>query len=106
MQTERPVYEEIEEILRGVELPRVALVEQTSGTPPELGDIRGAVREALREVELPAGSAARARGGPPARRGGAGTGGGPGARRFARWSSRPVPWPSGSAAAGWPASTR
>ncbi len=58
MQTKRPVYEEIEEILRGVELPRVALVEQTSGTPPELGDIRGAVREALREVELPAGSVA------------------------------------------------
>ena len=58
MQTERPVYEEIEEILRGVELPRVALVEQTSGTPPEIGDIRGAVREALREVELPAGSVA------------------------------------------------
>src|SRR5918998_3659105 len=58
MQTERPVYEEIEEILRGVELPRVALVEQTSGTPPELGDIRAAVREALREVELPAGNVA------------------------------------------------
>ncbi|HEV2744758.1 MAG TPA: lactate racemase domain-containing protein [Rubrobacter sp.] len=58
MQTERPVYEEIEEILRGVELPRVALVEQTSGTPPEIGDIRRAVREALREVELPAGSVA------------------------------------------------
>jgi len=58
VQTERPVYEEIEEILRGVPLPRVALVEQTSGTPPELGDIRGAVREALREVELPAGSVA------------------------------------------------
>lgn len=58
MQTERPIYEEIGEILRGVELPRVALVEQTSGTPPELGDIRGAVREALREVELPAGSVA------------------------------------------------
>ena len=58
MQTERPVYDEIEEILRGVELPRVALVEQTSGTPPELGDIREAVREALREVELPAGSVA------------------------------------------------
>ena len=58
MQTERPIYEEIEEILRGVELPRVALVEQTSGTPPELGDIREAVREALREVELPAGSVA------------------------------------------------
>ena len=58
MQTKRPVYEEIEEILRGVQLPRVALVEQTSGTPPELGDIREAVREALREAELPAGSVA------------------------------------------------
>ena len=58
MQTKRPVYEEIEEILRGVQLPRVALVEQTSSTPPELGDIREAVREALREVELPAGSVA------------------------------------------------
>ena len=58
MQTGRPVYEEIEEILRGVELPRVALVEQTLGTPPELGDIREAVREALREVELPTGSVA------------------------------------------------
>src|SRR4028118_1191825 len=58
MQTERPVYEEIGEILRGVELPRVALVEQTSGTPPELGDIRGAVREALRAGGLPAGSVA------------------------------------------------
>jgi len=58
VQTKRPVYEEIEEILRGVQLPRVALVEQTSGTPPELGDIREAVREALREAELPAGSVA------------------------------------------------
>ena len=58
MQTKRPIYEEIEEILRGVQLPRVALVEQTSGTPPELGDIREAVREALREAELPAGSVA------------------------------------------------
>lgn len=58
MQVERPVFEEIEEILRGVELPRVALVEQTGETPPELGDVRGAVREALREVELPTGSVA------------------------------------------------
>ena len=58
MQVERPVYEEIEEILRGVELPRVAPVEQVSGTPPELGDVRGAVREALGEVELPTGSVA------------------------------------------------
>ncbi len=58
MQTEKPVFEEIEELLRVVELPRVALVEQVSSTPPELGDIRGAVREALREVELPTGSVA------------------------------------------------
>ena len=58
MQTERPVYEEIEELLRTVQLPRMALVEQVSGTPPELGDIRGAVREALQEVELPTGSVA------------------------------------------------
>ncbi len=58
MQVEKPVFEEIEEILRGVELPRVARVEQISGTPPELGDVRGAVREALQEVELPTGSVA------------------------------------------------
>ena len=58
MQVERPVYEEIEEILRGVELPRVAPVEQISNTPPELGDVRGAVRGALGEVELPTGSVA------------------------------------------------
>src|SRR4028119_557800 len=59
MQTERPVYEEIGEILRGVELPRVALVEQTSGTPPELGGLRGGVRRARRGAELAAGRGAR-----------------------------------------------
>ena len=58
MQVEKPVFEEIEELLRAVELPRVALVEQTRGTPSELGDIRGSVLEALREVELPTGSVA------------------------------------------------
>jgi hypothetical protein len=58
MQTERPVYEELEEILRGVELPRVALVEQQIETPPALGDLREGVREALRSVELPAGRVA------------------------------------------------
>jgi hypothetical protein len=58
MQTENPVYEEIEEILRAVELPRVALVEQRIDSPPALEDVRGSVREALRAVDLPSGSVA------------------------------------------------
>ncbi|MGH3147917.1 MAG: lactate racemase domain-containing protein [Rubrobacter sp.] len=58
MQTERPVYDELGEVLRGVELPRGALVEQRVETPPALGDIRESVREALRSVELPAGTVA------------------------------------------------
>ncbi len=58
MQTERPVYEEIEELLAGVEPPLVALVEQSVDSPPALGDIRAAVGEALRSVEIPEGSVA------------------------------------------------
>ncbi|HJQ28770.1 MAG TPA: hypothetical protein VJ827_05490, partial [Rubrobacter sp.] len=58
MQTENPVYHEIEEILRSVELPRVALVEQRIDSPPALADIRESVREALRSVALPSGSVA------------------------------------------------
>jgi hypothetical protein len=58
MQTERPVYEELEEILRGVELPRGALVEQRVETPPSLTDIGESVREALNSVELPMGRVA------------------------------------------------
>ncbi|HEX2742628.1 MAG TPA: lactate racemase domain-containing protein [Rubrobacter sp.] len=58
MQTENPVYEEIEEILRTVEFPRVALVEQRVDSPPALTDIREGVREALRSVDLPSGSVA------------------------------------------------
>ena len=58
MQTERPVYEELAEVLRGVELPRGALVARRVQTPPALGDIREGVREALRSVELPTGSVA------------------------------------------------
>ena len=58
MQTERPVYEEKEELLRGVEFPRVALVEQDAESPAALSDIRGTVREALESVELPSGSVA------------------------------------------------
>ena len=58
MQIERPVYEELEEILRGVDLPRGALVEQRVETPPALTEIREGVREALRSVELPTGRVA------------------------------------------------
>jgi len=58
VQTERPVYEEIEELLAEVEPPRVALVEQSVDSPTALGDIRAAVGEALRSVEIPGGSVA------------------------------------------------
>lgn len=58
MQTERPVYEEIEELLGNVEPPAVALVEQRVDSPPALKDIRAAVGEALRSVELPTGTVA------------------------------------------------
>ena len=58
MQTENPVYEEIQEILRAVELPSVALVGQRIDSPPALADIREGVREALNSVELPSGSVA------------------------------------------------
>ena len=58
MQTERPVYEEIEELLRGVGLPRFALVERSVDSPAALTDVRGAVREALGGVEFPSGSVA------------------------------------------------
>jgi lactate racemase-like protein len=58
MQTERPIYEEIEELLGEVEPPRVALVEQRVDAPPALEDIRAAVGEALRSVEIPTGSVA------------------------------------------------
>ena len=58
MQTEKPVYEEIEELLGNVEPPPVALVEQRVESAPTLSDIRTAVGEALRSVELPTGSVA------------------------------------------------
>ncbi len=58
MQTERPVYEEIEELLGRVEFPRGAFVERDVDSPAALSDVRGAVREALREVEVPSGSVA------------------------------------------------
>jgi Lactate racemase N-terminal domain len=58
MQIERPIYEEIEELLGEVEPPHVALVERLVDAPPALADIRAAVGEALRSVELPTGSVA------------------------------------------------
>jgi hypothetical protein len=58
MQIERPIYEEIEELLREVEPPRGALVERLVDAPPALADIRAAVGEALRSVELPTGTVA------------------------------------------------
>ncbi len=48
----------IREILDGVELPEVSLVEQRVETPPPLEDIEAAVREALEAVEAPSGSVA------------------------------------------------
>ena len=58
MQTENPVYEEIQEILRAVELPSVGLVGQRIDSPPALANIREGVREALNSVELPSGTVA------------------------------------------------
>jgi hypothetical protein len=58
VQIENPVYEEIREVLRSVELPSVALVGQRIDTPPALTSIRESVREALNAVELPSGSVA------------------------------------------------
>src|SRR5215204_5573115 len=58
MQTENPVYQEIEGILRAIELPGVALVGQSIDSPPALTNIGESVREALDSVELPAGSVA------------------------------------------------
>ncbi len=58
MQTEKPVHEELEELLGEVEPPPVALVEQRLDSPATLGDLREGVREALHSVELPTGSVA------------------------------------------------
>jgi hypothetical protein len=58
VQTEKPIRQEIEELLREVELPNVALIEQRVEGPPALADIRESVREALESVNLPSGSVA------------------------------------------------
>lgn len=58
MQTEKPVREELDEVLREVEFPRGATVEQRMDTPHAIADIRESVRDALRSVELPTGSVA------------------------------------------------
>ncbi len=58
MRTVRGAYGEIKDLLGEVELPRVAPVERRVDAPPALTDVRAAVREALRSVEVPAGSVA------------------------------------------------
>ena len=58
MQTDKPIYEEIEEILKEVEPPRVALVEQSFDAPAALEELGESVREALHSVKLPSGSVA------------------------------------------------
>ena len=58
MQTEKPVREELEEVLREVEFPRLATVEQRLDTSTAVPDVRGSVREALSAVTLSAGSVA------------------------------------------------
>jgi hypothetical protein len=58
MQEERGAYAEIDALLEEVELPHVALVEQRVDSPPALEDVRGAVREALRSVQVPTDSVA------------------------------------------------
>ncbi len=58
MQTERPIREELERVLREVQFPRLAIVEQRFDTPPAISNIRESVREALDAVELPTGSVA------------------------------------------------
>ena len=58
MQKEKPSYQEIEELLGEVDPPNVALVEQMVESPAAVEDIRAAVGEALRSVELPTGSVA------------------------------------------------
>jgi hypothetical protein len=53
MQTGKSVYKVIEDLLEGVELPRIALVEQSIDTLATLPDIGEGVREALRQIGLP-----------------------------------------------------
>ena len=78
MQTEKSVYKEIEDLLEGVELPHMALVEQRIDTLAALPDIGEAVRDALQPVGLPSGSVAV----------GVGTGAWPGSARSSKpWST-------------------
>ena len=58
MQTEKPTYEGLEEVLREVEFPNGATVEQRVETPPAISNVRESVREALSAVELPTGAVA------------------------------------------------
>ena len=58
MRTENPVRRELEEMLEGIPLPRMATIEQELESPAALTNIEQSVRETLRSVELPAGSVA------------------------------------------------
>ncbi|WP_119071280.1 lactate racemase domain-containing protein [Rubrobacter indicoceani] len=58
MQEGRLDWDGIRDVLEAVAIPEVSLVEQRFATPPGLGDIERAVREALEDVELPTGSVA------------------------------------------------
>jgi hypothetical protein len=58
MQQDVGVRDDLEELLGGMELPRMALVEQVVETPPAIPDVRAAVRDALKDVDLPTGSVA------------------------------------------------
>jgi hypothetical protein len=52
------VARELERVLEGISFPVGAVIEQGSDAPGALEDLGGAVREALREIELPRGTVA------------------------------------------------
>jgi hypothetical protein len=47
------VARELERVLEGISFPVGAVIEQGSDAPGALEDLGGAVREALRKIELP-----------------------------------------------------
>lgn len=58
MQVERAGWDGIREELDGIVIPEMYFVEQRVETPPPIADLGAAVREALKDVELPTGSVA------------------------------------------------
>ncbi len=54
----RSISSELRSTLEAVAFPEVALVEQRLETPPPIDDVAAAVRQALRDVEMPQGSVA------------------------------------------------